>query len=186
MVGGKIVREARDGLIFPERSALDVAYVDQLLASKLVDADFVADVLSTDFTRPVFSPTRCDLLDFAPSFLELRPPQITPNAIRQEFIAKLEVKANKSPAEASFLAKLRNRDGANAPKAPIKKFLAACRARSKSDPEGFARDVLTYASHLRTAMRQGTKLVEFPETMPVTKIPDSGNKKLDPETCVLE
>jgi hypothetical protein len=55
-------------LVFPERGGMDDAYVQALIARGIVDEDFVLDVLSVDFTRPVFSDARCKLLGFAPAY----------------------------------------------------------------------------------------------------------------------
>ncbi len=65
-VSGRIDTEFK--LVFPERGGMDDAYVQALIASGIVDEDFVLDVLSIDFTRPVFSDARCKLLGFAPAY----------------------------------------------------------------------------------------------------------------------
>ncbi len=59
------------GLTFVERAASDVSYVQALITFGLVDEEFVLDVLSVDFTTPVYSVSRCALLDHAPSFADL-------------------------------------------------------------------------------------------------------------------
>lgn len=75
-IGSRIdgVVGARDtswGFTFVERAAADVAYVQRLIELRLIDEEFALDVLSIDFTRPVFSSERCALLDFAPDFASL-------------------------------------------------------------------------------------------------------------------
>lgn len=59
------------GFTFVERSASDLAYVNALIDSGFVDEEFVLDVLSVDFTAPVYSVARCALLDQAPTFDDL-------------------------------------------------------------------------------------------------------------------
>ncbi|MCR9161436.1 MAG: hypothetical protein ACE37F_29680 [Nannocystaceae bacterium] len=59
------------GFTFVERAASDLSYVDRLVESGIVDEEFVLDVLSVDFTAPVYSIARCALLDHAPTFAEL-------------------------------------------------------------------------------------------------------------------
>lgn len=59
------------GLTFVERSASDLAYVDALIDFGIVDEEFVLDVLSVDFTAPIYSVARCALLDEAPTFDDL-------------------------------------------------------------------------------------------------------------------
>jgi hypothetical protein len=57
--------------VFIEPSAEDIDYLDQLIAAGIIDDDFVTDVLAVDFTRPVFSTDRCELLEFAPEWADL-------------------------------------------------------------------------------------------------------------------
>lgn len=64
-------RDTSYGFTFVERSAADVAYVQRLIELRLIDEEFALDVLSIDFTRPVFSDDRCALLDFVPDFAGL-------------------------------------------------------------------------------------------------------------------
>lgn len=64
-------RDTFFGFTFVERSASDTAYVQTLLELGIVDEEFVLDVLSVDFTEPVYSAARCGLLDLAPSFDDL-------------------------------------------------------------------------------------------------------------------
>jgi hypothetical protein len=63
---------------FVERSKADNMYVDELESRGVVDQDFVSDVLMIDFTRPIFSDTRCSLLQFAPTFEQLAGPAPMP------------------------------------------------------------------------------------------------------------
>ena len=64
-------RDTFFGFTFVERAAADVAYVQTLIDLAIVDEEFVLDVLSIDLTTPVYSVSRCALLDHAPSFAEL-------------------------------------------------------------------------------------------------------------------
>ncbi len=59
------------GLTYVERAASDLDYVRALLELGVVDEEFVLDVLSVDFTAPVYSARRCALLDHAPDFADL-------------------------------------------------------------------------------------------------------------------
>lgn len=72
-------RDTFYGFTFVERSASDIAYVQTLLELGLVDDEFVMDVLSIDFTEPVFSASRCELVAHAPSFDELDNTQAPPD-----------------------------------------------------------------------------------------------------------
>jgi hypothetical protein len=62
------------GMPFIEPSLEDIDYVDKLVKAGVLDDDFVLDVLAVDFTRPVFSQERCDLLQFAPDWAALESP----------------------------------------------------------------------------------------------------------------
>src|SRR5262249_9789407 len=79
---GMTVTDTVFSFMFPERSGEDRNYIQQLINQKLVDDDFVKDVLAIDFTRPTYSPSRCALLDFAPT---LDAAAITPDAVRNGF-----------------------------------------------------------------------------------------------------
>jgi len=61
-------RDTLFGFTFVERAAADVAYIEALIERGIVDEEFVLDVLSVDFTAPVYSLPRCALLDHAPTF----------------------------------------------------------------------------------------------------------------------
>jgi hypothetical protein len=89
-----------------ERAGADQAYVRSLIELGIVNRQFVKDVLMVDFTRPVFSDDRCDLLSFAPS---LSPSERTADSIRQGFIASLEA-GSPGPAGQQLLQYLRAAD----------------------------------------------------------------------------
>lgn len=71
-------RDTFFGFTFVERSASDIAYVQTLLELGIVNEEFVLDVLSVDFTEPVYSASRCALLEYAPSFDDLDNTQTPP------------------------------------------------------------------------------------------------------------
>jgi len=167
---------------FPERSAIDVAYVQQLVALKIVDDDFVKDVLDIDFTRPIFSPTRCGLLQFAPT---LAADQMTPDAIRDGFKAALA--ADTSAAGKKLAANLAAAGDAAAHRAEVDTYLTACKARDK---KAFLTDVFAFVAHQRRAARanvanSGQGIIEFSASMVTDDIPDT-TKALDPVDCTLK
>lgn len=59
------------GFTYVTRAASDVDYVGRLIALGIVDEELALDVLSIDFTRPVFSDDRCELLEYVPDFADL-------------------------------------------------------------------------------------------------------------------
>jgi hypothetical protein len=168
-------------LIYPERSGMDARYVEELVRQEVVDEDFVRDVLFTDFTRPTFSPTRCDLVKNAP---KLSATEMNPTSIRDGFKASL---TNVSSDEAkAFLARLSDPNDGEAHLTAVNEFVAACRTRA---PAELLEDVVTYASQLRNAARKnktsdGRGLQVFAENLPFDSLPD-GRGAFDPKTCKL-
>jgi hypothetical protein len=178
------VRDTVFPFVTPRRSAQDEAYVTELFQEGIVDLDFVKDVLSIDFTRPLFSPTRCGMLEKGP---DLAAEDITPAKLKEAFQEKL---ANASdPATVGFRASLG--DPSDAPKhdAAAKHFVEACAARSTSEPGAYTRDIVRYTSHLRRAARRlrnpvNGGIIEFSETLPTDDQPEAMSA-FDPITCKL-
>jgi hypothetical protein len=171
---------------YPERSKQDVDYVQALIDKKVIDADFAKDVAFVDFTRPIFSKTRCDLLAAAPT---LDAAKMTPDAIRDGFKKNL---AGKTGAAADLLKSLGDTKDDAAHTTAVSAFLTACGARPGKD---MTSDILAYASHIRTAMRNvhskregqgGQGIIEFEESLPRDSITDIGAKGFDPATCTLK
>jgi hypothetical protein len=173
-------------LRYPAKGKIDMDYIFSLIDRKIIDEDFKMDVLHVDFTRPVFSKTRCDLLSAAP---DLKGADLTPDKLREGFKANL--KNATGPGAAQLLANLSLLNDQDAHRKDTDAFLAACRARPKKD---LLADTLVYASHLRNALRahrategagKGQGIIEFPETLPVDQLPDS-DKAFDPVSCTLK
>ncbi len=188
--GGKGLVDTVSGFMYPERSAIDALYVRQLVTNKVIDEDFLHDVLAIDFTRPIFSPTRCGLLQFAPT---LTAANMTPDGIRNAFKTSL---AGKPGAAADLAKSLADTKDLKSHGDAVDTFAKACTARSTADAKGFTADVLAVASHLRSAMRRtkanlsnnpskiqpGQGVIEFAETLPVDGLKESA-LALDPVTC---
>jgi hypothetical protein len=131
-----------DAFMYPERSNLDNQYVAAL--KDLVGEDLLRDILFVDFTRPIFSPTRCSLVDLPDGLTN-------PQTARADLLAKLQQSAS-SDAEKEFLASLSAQgSGAARHSAEIDAYKAACAKRS-GDPK-LTEDVVRYASHLRRVAR---------------------------------
>jgi hypothetical protein len=172
------------GFTHPMRSGQDSNYVDELQRQNIVDIDFVKDVAHIDFTRPLYSPVRCALLDQAP---DVAAEDMTAPKIKAAWVKKLDG-ATDAPS-AQLLASLKNEGDAHEHDADVKAFLAACDARATSDTAGFMRDVLRYASHLRLAAKRARNeknggIIEFAETLPVDNLPES-HDAFKPATCKL-
>jgi hypothetical protein len=168
---------------FPERSGIDVAYVEQLVETGVVDADFASDVLAIDFTRPLFSSDRCDLLSFAPGFGEGSLTEASPDAIREGFVGALTqaAPAPESPA-GQLLANLQDPADEATHRARVDAFLDACTARPDAD---FMADALRFVHSVRDRVRT-TSLIEHAEQLPQADLSLPADARLDPVTCVLE
>lgn len=176
-------------MTFIERSHEDMDYVDQLVAAGIIDDGFRADVLMVDFTRPVFSDDRCDLLELAP---DLAPDDRTPEKISGGFIANLASADEDSPA--GQLKKHLEARAAGSPVdhgAALETFVAACKTRQSSETitagggtvSAFHADVMKLRSLQRKiAFRDGVldtlrgsaqhpfKVFEFDDTLPADEI----------------
>jgi hypothetical protein len=187
---GTPVLDTVQGLLIPVRSSQDSLYVLELLREGVVDIDLVKDVLSIDFTRPIYSPMRCGMLDqlsFAP---ELSPAEMTFAAVKKKLADAVANVANPSPAVAKLLANLKNPADAGAHDVEVTTFLKACDERSKSDRVGYIKDYLAFASHVRLAAKRARNprsggIIEFAETLPVDDLVETQGA-LDPKTCKLQ
>lgn len=110
---------------FVERSHIDNDYVNKLVASGLIDQEFVKDVLMVDFTRPIFSDDRCDLLSSAPQMSTTA----SADEVRQGFIDSLQGAADGTP-EFELLTNLMNSGGHDA---TVDSFLDSCKALPQRD-----------------------------------------------------
>jgi hypothetical protein len=165
--------------VFVEPSHADINFVEQLESAGLLDRDFIADVLMIDFTRPVFSDERCDLLAFAP---DLPNDDLTLKAIRTGFITNLKRSTPASGSAAAALLKhLQNQDDLAAHQTKMAAFAAACETLG-SKP--FLQNALAIVSVNRDKARK-LPVIEFPETMPDDAQVISENVRLHPETCQL-
>jgi hypothetical protein len=182
-------------LAVPTRAPVDGIHAILLQQIQVIDEEFTLDAVAVDFTRPVFSPSRCALLEFAPELDGLaagpadphpdggvipRPAPDLPARIRAGFIANLEAASSLSPAAAEFLQNLQLPDTVDLHRGRALGFVDTCAAR---DRVAFYRDYLTVAAARRAIARQ-RDVFEFLPTMP------SGSSTatvpvLDPQTCEL-
>jgi hypothetical protein len=161
--------------VFPERAEIDKDYVDQLVGAGVIDDELVKDVLMVDFTRPIFSSDRCDLLEFAPV---LSKDDLNPENLRQGFIANLGSPAAGTPA-AELLANL-STQGENHQER-VDAFFNSCSSQDQSD---LMTSVYSVVSGLRAQARE-LQVMEFPQTAPTDSLSVAGGTRLDPTTCQL-
>lgn len=182
--------------LFPERSGIDVQYVEMLIDAGIVDDEFVTDVLAVAFTQPLFSDARCDLLGFAPSLDPSAPalveggstagqvsiPEATPEQIRLGFVQRLQdADRPDDTARGEFLANLEAVGNAGEHRAVVEGFLRACAERPSAE---LIEDVFAVVTDNRTAVSR-TPLIENARQMPQAGSIRADGRVLDPVTCTL-
>jgi hypothetical protein len=173
----------------PTRSFVDNNYLEQLQSQGLVTADFVQAVLGVDFTTPVFSTTRCDLLNFAPLLKDGDPDPtkvLSAENITAGFMAALMAAGPADGTGASDF--LKTLAGTNpSPQSRVTAYLNACARRARQDPAGFMSDMMKLVSLRRNQFR-ALPLFEHPELLPVDDLNVSANTELtlDAATCALQ
>lgn len=141
-VGSGPVRDTIESFAFPKRSFADENFVDLLETGVddvpgVVDRELIEDVSMVDFTRPVFSTERCDLLASLPNVRVADLGEPTPRAVRQLFIDALAAAPPGTPgaqlrdAFAASLEGERRFDYAQT----VDQFAAACRSRQTRSEE---------------------------------------------------
>jgi hypothetical protein len=176
--------ESPNGFLYVAKGDVDRRYMNALQTAGVVDLEFVSDVMNVDFTRPIFSPTRCGLLAAAP---KLAAADMTPEKIRQGFLTNL--RGSTAPGAAQLLKNLSANDIA-AHQKDVDAFTGACKTRDKQE---LVNDILRYNAHLKLAAKnhrastpEGSQgILEFSETFPVDDLPDT-NLAFDPATCTLK
>jgi len=159
---------------FPHRSSIDADYVQQLISKRVVSQEFVKDVLSVDFTRPIFSEDRCSLLDLVPS---IPASSLSGKALSDGMIREIGTPAAGSPA-AELLAQLKASGGWET---RVSTFTAACEARPQKE---LLADILKVTSLLRDQARE-RQVIEFEESMPDDQQSVPEGTRLHPVTCAI-
>src|SRR5262249_43234406 len=156
----------------------DNAYIQELQNERVVDIDLVKDILNIDFTRPIYSKTRCNMLnalDFSP---ELAPDAMKFDAVKKKVSDALAKANNQAPEFQKLTANVADPTDAGKHDFEATSFLKACDARSQSDRAGYIKDYLAYASHLRQAVKRARNpvnggIIEFAETLPVDNLQET-------------
>jgi hypothetical protein len=189
LIGGKDNKPLVDtvfGFIFPMRSTQDADYTTELQNQQVVDVDVVKDILSIDFTRPIYSPTRCALLEQVPDGA-VSAADMHFDKVRAALIAAFA--GTKDPLAAQLLSNLQDQADAANHDFAVKQFLQACGTRGKREPAAYAADLVRWGSHLRKAVKrarneQNGGIIEFAETLPDDDLPEP-SAGFDPTTCKL-
>lgn len=179
--GGDLGCPRQGTIAFPERSLIDQAYVAELVDQGIVDAGFAQAVLMVDFTRPIFSDTRCELLDRLAERIPASTPR-TAAAIRQAVTAALGASPPAGSAEARLAANLTRT--ASALEAEVIAFARACDRRRSDEPQALIEDIQAVVSARRNRARQ-MDVFEFSATLPVDDLQVAPDARLDPTSCQL-
>ncbi|MFO0639884.1 MAG: hypothetical protein U0183_11780 [Polyangiaceae bacterium] len=164
----------------PEKSYADVDAVQELVRQGLVDADFVADVLMTDFTTPAFSSARCGLAEALPKTWK------DPADLKAQFGANLA----KSTARGAkgLAARIAKTDDAAAHTATLEAYGKACSDRKTASAAAFTEDTLRILSQRRAEFIDVYhNLVESDSLLPSDNLGSKpGAQRFNGTTCVLE
>jgi hypothetical protein len=159
---------------FPHRASIDADYVQQLISKRVVSQEFVKDVLSVDFTRPIFSDDRCGLLEHVPSIASS---SLSGKALTDGMLAEIGTPPAGSP-EAELVALFKSSGGWET---RVSTFTAACEARPQKE---LLADILKVASLLRDQARE-LQVIEFEQSMPDDDQSVSAGTRLHPVTCAI-
>jgi hypothetical protein len=205
------VDDTADGFTFPTRGQSDTAYSAALQRAKLVDAELVSDILSVDFTRPIFSPGRCGLVDalkgktsavdtklaaYAKADKSKKPGLAADLAKDIKSVMSDAFKSSSSTAGKQFSTNLSDASQNQAQhQKDVAAFFDACNKRLTANGHDALKDIMTFAAHQRFVMRKdiagfnGQELLE-PDTdgddkMPFDSLKDTTDA-LNPTTCELD
>jgi hypothetical protein len=182
-VAGK--KDTAFGYTYMMRSKISSDYVNQMIKSGLIDENLAKDILMVDFTRPIFSKDRCDLLAKIPNIPVVNnslstPTMSAPEIIRAAIVQGLGTPAAGTPA-AELLASIKNKADDASHVARVKTFSDACTALGSKK---LTANALTVASLNRTIAR-GLPILEFQETVVSDNLSVPAETRLNPKTCEL-
>jgi hypothetical protein len=178
-------------MVFVEPAMADIDFIEKAITAGILDEDFVLDVLSIDFTRPVFSESRCGLLDFAPQWgdLQASPDPLagtTVESLRDTFVAKLVaggVAASDATPAGELLKALSDREDGPRHRERATAFLQACKGR---DARALMDDALAYLTIQRkTANGHHVMEPSVSAKVPNTNLDPAASVHFDPATCDL-
>ena len=177
--------------LFPERSHVELSAVRALLKSEIIDNDFAVDVLSLDFTKPLRSPERCELLRFAPTLVEEIDPTAAPGSqvtelnaasIRQAFATAMTEESAEvlGTLGVELLAALGDTDDTDTQALAVENFLSLCRARPEQE---LMDDLYKVAEQARDEIRS-LSIIENPTQVPMSDVSIAAGFRLSPEDCI--
>jgi hypothetical protein len=185
--------ETHFGLASVTPGGADDDYIEKLRQAKIIDNEFIEDVLTVDLTRAVFSDDRCGLLEFVP---QLDAATLNADDLRAGMIANLRGAAPGTPQD-ELLRNLSN--PSDDARKVVETFEAACTARGnvkqvvQFEKDGKAEEITVGASlvdymsiiSLNRALARSVQVFEFPETMPSDALNVPKGTRLHPVTCEL-
>jgi hypothetical protein len=152
-------KDADHPWLTPVKASSDMVMVNGLVEMGVIDNEFVADVLAVNFTNPLFSASRCDLLP------------LVPEKGGADFVARFQtaLKASSKPAAKELLDNLTDpKRDAKFHRQQVADYLDACQKRA-SQPEAAKEwlDILVQ----RRADVDGTEFSKHPQGH-ITESPD--------------
>jgi hypothetical protein len=158
-----------------ERAKADIQYVDALVSRDIINEEFMKDVLAVDFTRPIFSDDRCDLLQSVPL-------DITAEDGKSAELAEA-VKAALSGAEAGSPAGdlLANLSVEGGHREIVDTFFSSCEALDSNVMIERAMQIQS----LHRTKAQRLHVFEFPQTLPSDNLNVNSDSRFDPTNCEI-
>ncbi len=149
-VPGFGIIDTAGAFMFPERSGADQSYVRALENAEIIDDTLIRAVLGVDFTRPIFSETRCGVLaELDLTWEDLGGTITDETTVRTAIQSKLEaLKADGSLSEGG-VELLDNLGDVGAVATRMEAFSSACESRGSADQEALMTDILHVANVMR-------------------------------------
>ena len=170
---GHPVRDTAFDLVYPHRSSSDDLMLEELLRRGVLDEALITAVSGVDVSRPVFSPTRCGLLELVP---EEPVDGRDAASVRARLRSAVDQAEQTRPGASELAEFLRDPERA---RQVARAFVETCAARPE---HAFMQDLLREVSRRRRAAR-ALPIIEMTETLPVDDLELPTDGRLDPTTC---
>ncbi|MBL4689518.1 MAG: hypothetical protein JKY37_33325 [Nannocystaceae bacterium] len=190
------ITDTKRRLTYPERSFVDGAITAQLLKVGVMDEDLISDILMVDFTRPLWSDARCELLTEADSRGAFdgmnKPEDITAKSIRAGLIAALT--DSDLDGATRLVAALENPDDNIDQEKARTNYIAACNTRLTEEGDAFIDELMLVNSNTKNQAigKEGAdprgphNIIESPALMLATDNLNSAGAFFNEQCCLGE
>ncbi len=166
-VPGFGVVDTAGGFMVPERSGADMEYLGRLEDAGIVDSALVKAVLGVDFTRPIFSPTRCGILaELNLTWSDLGGNVTKSDTVRAAIEAKLNALSTAGTLSAGGQELLANLAEPEKIDERMDTFANACTARVDDDESAMVADIIHVANVTREKAYELPLYQLIPSSMP--------------------